>query len=101
MQIFDFCKPSYALDKTDKYLSTTGLYLLKKMEPVIPKSCYSLYSQLLDQKEKIFFNHPRAWHFVYTTKNLISDFSNDRLFSNINRVSEIDKSALSKSLLTI
>ena len=78
MQIFDFCKPSYALDKTDKYLNTTGLYLLKKMESIIPKSCDSLYFQLIDQKEKIFFNHPRAWHFVYTTKNLISDFSNNR-----------------------
>ena len=77
MRIFNFCEPDVAIDESKKYLITKGSFLLKKLNPFIPKNCEKLFEQIFLTKDKVFFDHPRSWHFIYTTQKLISDLLND------------------------
>jgi len=77
MKIFNFCKPDDAMNESKKYLIAKGSFLFEKLKPFIPKNCEKLFEQILLAKNKVFFDHPRSWHFIYTTQKLISDLLND------------------------
>lgn len=78
MKIFNFCEPSLAISESNKYIVTKGSFLLHKLEQHIPKKYKKLFNQIVRNKEKILYNHPRSWHFVNTTQDLISNFLYDK-----------------------